>query len=60
VAVESVINIFYGGGEHFPSLKVPRQCPLVHLVKAGRREDKALESEEGKALRSELCYKQNK
>jgi hypothetical protein len=61
VAVGPVTNIFYGGGgEYFSSLKVPRQCQLVRLVTAGWREDKALGSEEVKALRSERCYEQNK
>jgi hypothetical protein len=36
------------------ALKVPRQCPLVVLVKAGCREGKALGSEEGKALGTEV------
>jgi hypothetical protein len=39
--------------ENPQDLNVPRQCPLVRLV-----EGKALGSEEGKELGSELCYEQ--
>jgi hypothetical protein len=34
------------------SVKVPRQCPLVLLLKVGCRESKAFGSGEGRAMRS--------
>jgi hypothetical protein len=33
-------------------MKVPRQCPLVLLVKVGLRESKAFGSGEGREMRS--------
>jgi hypothetical protein len=38
------------GGEIFPALKVPSQCPLSLLFKVRLREGKALGSETGKVL----------
>jgi hypothetical protein len=44
-----------GGGENFfPTLKVPRQCPLVFLVKICLSVSKALGSENGKGLKAEF------
>jgi hypothetical protein len=40
----------------FPVLEVPRQCPVVLLVKVCWKEDKELGREEEKALGHELSY----
>jgi hypothetical protein len=50
-------DITFKGREHknfFPASKVPRQCPFVLLVELRLREGKALDSDEGKVLESEL------
>jgi hypothetical protein len=39
-------------GGKFTATKVPRQCPLVLLVKVVRREGKAFGTGEGNAMRS--------
>jgi hypothetical protein len=39
-----------GKKQTFPSLKFPRQCPTIILVKKCRREGKTLGSEEGKVM----------
>jgi hypothetical protein len=41
-----------------PVSKVPRQCPLVLLVKVNLRQAKALGSEEGEGLGSGFFYEQ--
>jgi hypothetical protein len=41
-------------------LKVPRHCPLVLLVEVRFGEGKALRSEEGNVLGSEIGYEERK
>jgi hypothetical protein len=49
VGDEIIRNDTFGeGGELFPALKVPRQCPLVLPVAVRSRVGKALGSVEGK------------
>jgi hypothetical protein len=43
---------FRRGNTNITSLKVSRQCPLVLLLKASCRQDKALESEKGRVFGS--------
>lgn len=38
------LHLIRGGGEEFQDMKVPGQCPLVLLTKAGHTEGKAFES----------------
>jgi hypothetical protein len=40
------------GGKKFTAVEVPRQCPLVLLVKVSWRESRALRSEEDKMFGS--------
>ena len=43
-----------GGEKKFTALEVPRQCPLVLLVKVSWRESRALGSEKDKVFGSEV------
>jgi hypothetical protein len=51
--VNRVVTLHLTGGNRdtFSAMKVPRQCPLVLLVKAGCRQSKAFGSGEGRAMR---------
>jgi hypothetical protein len=49
-------NILRVGDKECPTLKVPRQCSLVRLVEVHLRNGKALGSEEGKGLGSQLFF----
>jgi hypothetical protein len=44
---------FNGGGHKFTAMNVPRQCPLVLLIKVGYLLGKAFGSGEGKEMISE-------
>jgi hypothetical protein len=56
----SICDLFTDSPSYIQVLKVPRQCPLTLVLEVQFGEGKALRSEEGNALGSELGYGQRK